>query len=403
MPYTYKGEVDMKLYNGEELKLGKDRNNSESQMSFEEITQKYHQGQIRIVTEQARYPLNTIVGLIDSGNYILKPGFQRRHRWDNLRKSKLIESFIINVPIPPVFLYETTYSKYEVMDGLQRITAIYEFYNDGFALEGLEEWSELNGYKYSELPEVIRLGIDRRYLSSIILLQETAKNELQALNMKQLVFERLNSGGVDLSDQETRNALYDGALNQLCLELSNDVKFRKLFSIPSNVEKKNKITGNVLYDKMEDVELILRFFAFRQIEKWTSNYIKKFLDEYLILGNNFSKETLKQLGENFKETIDLIYNIMGESAFRLWRTTRGSDELKQVTKPTKVLYDPLMLAFCQYTEKADMLLDNKNEICQAIKRIFEERPELFISRFNKNDIIKRRDAIKEAIDKAMGE
>ena len=297
----------MKLYSGEALKLGKDKIENGVKMSFDEITRKYHQGQIRIVTEQARYPLNTIVGLIESGNYILKPGFQRRHRWDNKRKSKLIESFIINVPIPPIFLYETTYSKYEVMDGLQRITAIYEFYNDGFALEGLEEWSELNGYKYNELPEVIKLGIDRRYLSSIILLQETAKNELEALNMKQLVFERLNSGGVDLSDQETRNALYDGALNKLCLELSCNTKFRKLFAIPVNVDKKNKITGNVLYDKMEDVELVLRFFAFRQIEKWTDNYIKKFLDEYLILGNEFSEDTLKNLEKCFKETIDIIY------------------------------------------------------------------------------------------------
>lgn len=393
----------MKLYNGEELKLGKERVGSETKMTFEEISQKYYQGQIRIVTEQARYPLNTIVGLIDSGNYILKPGFQRRHRWDGQRKSKLIESFIINVPIPPVFLYETTYSKYEVMDGLQRITTIYEFYNDGFALEGLEEWPELNGYKYSELPEVIRLGIDRRYLSSIILLQETAKNELEALNMKQLVFERLNSGGVDLSDQETRNALYDGALNQLCLKLSNNVKFRKFFAIPANVEKKNKITGNVLYDKMEDVELILRFFAFRQIEKWTSNYIKKFLDEYLILGNNFSKDTLKLLEKNFSDTIDLIYEIVGESAFRLWRTAKGSGELKQVTKPTKVLYDALMLAFCQYTECMDAVLKNKDQICQGIKRVYTERPELFISRFNKNDIIKRRDIIREVIDKAIGE
>ena len=352
----------MKLYSGEALKLGKDKIENGVKMSFDEITRKYHQGQIRIVTEQARYPLNTIVGLIESGNYILKPGFQRRHRWDNKRKSKLIESFIINVPIPPIFLYETTYSKYEVMDGLQRITAIYEFYNDGFALEGLEEWSELNGYKYNELPEVIKLGIDRRYLSSIILLQETAKNESEALNMKQLVFERLNSGGVDLSDQETRNALYDGALNQLCLELSCNTKFRKLFAIPVNVDKKNKITGNVLYDKMEDVELVLRFFAFRQIEKWTDNYIKKFLDEYLILGNEFSEDTLKNLEKCFKETIDIIYEIMGESAFRLWKASRDGNEVKQVTKPTKVLYDAFMLAFCQYLEQTEKIYEKKDKI-----------------------------------------
>ena len=393
----------MKLYSGEALKLGKDKIENGLKMSFDEITRKYHQGQIRIVTEQARYPLNTIVGLIESGNYILKPGFQRRHRWDNRRKSKLIESFIINVPIPPIFLYETTYSKYEVMDGLQRITAIYEFYNDGFALEGLEEWSELNGYKYNELPEVIKLGIDRRYLSSIILLQETAKNELEALNMKQLVFERLNSGGVDLSDQETRNALYDGALNKLCLELSCNTKFRKLFAIPVNVDKKNKITGNVLYDKMEDVELVLRFFAFRQIEKWTDNYIKKFLDEYLILGNEFSEDTLKNLEKCFKETIDIIYEIIGESAFRLWKVSRDGYEVKQVSKPTKVLYDAFMLAFCQYLEQTEKIYEKKDKIRDEVKKVFIEKSELFTSRFNKNDIIKRRDAIKNAVDKVIGE
>lgn len=393
----------MRLYPGEELKVGKDRIEKNLKVSFEEITKKYHQGQIRIVTEQARYPLNTIVALIDSGNYVLRPGFQRRHRWDIQRKSKLIESFIINVPIPPVFLYETTYSKYEVMDGLQRITAIYDFYNDGFALDGLEEWSELNGYKYSELPEVIKLGIDRRYLSSIILLQETAKNEMEALNMKQLVFERLNSGGVDLSDQETRNALYDGSLNQLCLELAENERFLKMFKIPVSVKKKNVITGNALYDRMEDAELVLRFFAFRQIEKWTSSYIKKFLDEYIILGNKFSKETLNNLKKNFNKTIELIYEIMGESAFRLWKVSGEEGELKQVLKPTKVLYDAYMLAFCQYTDEADKILKNKEQIYLEIKKIFKERPELFISRFNKNDIIKRRNAIKAAIDKAIEE
>lgn len=393
----------MRLYGGEELKLNNGKSEHESKMSFEEITRKYHQGQVRIVTEQARYPLNTIVGLIDSGNYILNPGFQRRHRWEPQRKSKLIESFIINVPIPPVFLYETTYSKYEVMDGLQRITAIYEFYNDEFALEGLEEWSELNGYKYSELPEVIRLGIDRRYLSSIILLQETAKNELEALNMKQLVFERLNSGGIELSDQETRNALHDGKLNQMCLELSKNVKFRKLFNIPANVDKKDGITGNALYDRMEDVELVLRFFAFRQIEKWMNKYIKKFLSEYLIIGNNFSEETLADLKMCFNETIDIIYEVMGESAFRLWKATPNSNELKQVPKPTRVLYDPFMLAFCQYIDQADKILENKEKIFAEIKKVFAESPEFFISRFNKSDIIRRREAIKNAIDKVVGE
>ena len=113
--------------------------------------------------------------MIDSGNYELNPDFQRRRRWNNEKKSKLIESFIMNVPIPPIFLYENDFSHYEVMDGLQRLTTIYDFYTDKFELEGLQLWRELNGRTYSSLPEKVKKGIDRRYLSSIILLQGKCK------------------------------------------------------------------------------------------------------------------------------------------------------------------------------------------------------------------------------------
>ncbi|EKN6348121.1 DUF262 domain-containing protein, partial [Yersinia enterocolitica] len=154
------------------------------------------QGEIRIVTEQARYPLNTISSqIVHNKDYKLDPEFQRRHRWNNKRRSALIESLIINVPIPPIFLYEYDFSSYEVMDGLQRLTAIAKFYDDEFELEGLSQWPELNGRTYSTLPDKIRKGIDRRYISSIILLNETAKTSVQADFMKQMVFDRINSGG----------------------------------------------------------------------------------------------------------------------------------------------------------------------------------------------------------------
>src|SRR5208337_1398120 len=184
------------------------------------INQKYIKGDVRIVTEQARYPLNTIASMVESEDYKLNPEFQRRHRWDTDKRSRLIESFIMNVPIPPIFLYEDRYSHYEVMDGLQRLTAIYEFYKDRLVLEGLEEWPELNGRSYSSLPEQLRRGVDRRYLSSVILLQETAKDPTEAQRLKQMVFERINSGGVKLEPQESRNAIYDGPLNRLCIKLA---------------------------------------------------------------------------------------------------------------------------------------------------------------------------------------
>ena len=152
--------------------------------SDSKINEKYMAGEVRIVTEQARYPLDTITGMVSSGKYNLMPTFQRRHRWDDEKKSRLIESFIMNVPIPPIFLYEVKFSEYEVMDGLQRLSTICDFYEDKFCLTGLKLWPELNGKRYSELPEMVRQGIDRRYLSSIILLQESAKTAQKAQDMK---------------------------------------------------------------------------------------------------------------------------------------------------------------------------------------------------------------------------
>ena len=208
----------MNLLSGETFKLDKAKKINKH-LSDSQINEKYSKGEIRIITEQARYPLDGITNMLDSGKYNLNPEYQRRKRWDVQQQSKLIESFIINVPIPPIFIYEVSFANYEIMDGLQRLTAISDFYRDKFSLTGLEEWSELNGRKYSDLPKSVREGIDRRYLSSIVLLNETAKDPEIADSLKQMVFGRLNGGGDKLTSQESRNALFMGTFNNLCIKL----------------------------------------------------------------------------------------------------------------------------------------------------------------------------------------
>jgi Protein of unknown function DUF262 len=130
---------DEVLFEGEELNWDVDQAPDGATLTNAQIDNKYTAGEVRIVTEQARYPMGTIPQLTTSGQYNLNPEFQRRHRWSEEKQSRLIESFIMNVPVPPIFPYEDEYSHYEVMDGLQRLTAITEFYEDRFALTGLEE------------------------------------------------------------------------------------------------------------------------------------------------------------------------------------------------------------------------------------------------------------------------
>lgn len=381
-------------------------------ISDQEINDKYRKGEMRIVTEQGRINLDSIVNLLESkqngkSKYILNPEYQRRKRWTNKQKSLLIESFIINVPIPPIFLYEVEYAVYEVMDGLQRLTAIYDFYTEKFALENLEYWKELEGRKYSDLPENVKAGIDRRYLSSIILLEETAKNKEEAENLKQIVFERLNSGGEKLTPQETRNALYSGRFNQMCVKLAENEYFRRMWNLPLEKEveelllksedelKETSYTTNDIrsYRKMDDVELVLRFFAYRHIEKLTSP-VEKFLDNFLKNANDFSNETIEELQKLFIDTIELTYNILGEKAFALPQK-ENSQEYKS---PTKTIYDSMMQAFAQninykdtFLEKKDLLVSTLYKDVDALNRTDKDKnPYLFDGRYNnRKDVIVR--------------
>ncbi len=370
---------------GENFTIEKADTKTNIAVSDEKINEKYLKGEIRIITEQARYPLDTISTMISSGKYNLNPEYQRRKRWGVIQQSKLIESFIINVPIPPIFLYEVEYAKYEVMDGLQRLTAIDDFYKGKFALEGLEEWKELNGKTYDKLPSKVREGIDRRYLSSIVLLNETAKNKEEAEFLKQIVFGRLNSGGDKLTPQETRNALFGGPFNNFCIQLSKNPDFRNLWGFPKyNFSKEGTVLNEQelldsgdAYRAMEDVELVLRFFAFRHYENLSSfKSQEKFIDEYLNQANSFPANTIEQLGKIFTDCVDILNTIFGSEAFFMPETTQKK------TTPTKTIYDPLMQSISKILDKRTILIE-KAEYIRSQK--FQDKANLIIQDKVKNN------------------
>jgi len=331
------------------------KNNKKSELAIDE---KYDQGYSRVVTENGAYKVSLIKDVFSQDNYNLHPDYQRRITWDNKKRSKLIESLIINIPIPPVFLYEYEFDKYEIMDGLQRISAIVDFYNDKFKLTGLTEWSELNGKKYSKLPVKIKEGIDRRQLQVITLLKESASSLDRADMIKRLVFERLNTGGVKLQPQEIRNAIYKGEGNKMCYELSQNIIFRKLWDIPVSVESevneydyefielvddeklKKQIEKHVLYKRMYDVELVLRYFAMRYLDEFDYQ-LSEFLDNTLIVLNTYSENELEKLKEIFIDAIEKAYKLFGDAAFKYFADNKWST-------PAKMIYDPMMIVLSQH-------------------------------------------------------
>lgn len=366
-------------------------------LTDDQINDKYLKGEVRIVTEQARYPLNTIKDMFSSNDYILNPEFQRRHRWSVEKQSKLIESFIMNVPIPPIFLYEKDFSVYEVMDGLQRISAIKDFYEDKYQLQGLEIWPELNDRKYSNLPDQIRKGIDRRYISSIVLLKETAKSREEAEKIKQMVFSRINSGGAKLEDQEYRNAQCSGMFNRMIINLARNEYFCYIFDIPQKTNNEDleeckiseELKDNSLFKTMKDVEIVLRFFALRRI-KWMGDFtLSKFLDMYAYQADKIDDmnfiNSCKQL---FEETIKFALELLGDKAFCLYKSDKNGD-YRWTKRPTMIMYDALMNVLSKNLEHKEQILNKKEQVIKNFEKLFSD---------NNNDVLLNgRDTSRNAI------
>lgn len=361
--------------------------------SDSKLDEKYVRGEVRIVTEQGAIPVDEILTMVSGSKYELNPEFQRRRRWTVERQSRLIESLIINVPIPPIFLYEDSYNHFEVMDGLQRLTAIADFYAGLYPLTSLEEWPELNGRVYQTLPEQVRRGIDRRRIPTITLLKETASELLEAQRLKQVVFERINSGGIDLSPQESRNALYPGPMNSLCERLARNPSFCSTWGLPApdideitSGTRSEELLSDSVYRRMDDVELVLRFFAHRQrVRLLKSGRLDRYLDQYLREANRFSETTLAALEALFVETIQLVFDVLGRGAFWLWRTRAGRYDW--VERPTVVAYDPIMAGFSRMLDRGDRLREMAEPLRGSLPSFYETNGALFDGRkTNASDI-----------------
>lgn len=321
----------------------------------------------RIISEFSRIPLNSILSLYEKSYFKLDPEYQRHLKWSDTQKSKLIESLILNIPIPPVFLYEYSLSKTEVMDGIQRISAIIDFLLNKYNLQGLQFLNELNGKKFSELNEESQNSITRRHLSSIIILNESSNNPIKEKQIKRLIFERLNTGGVLLTSQEVRHAIYPGKFLDACIELSKDGNFKKLWDIDNN-------RRGSLDRKYE--ELVLRFFALRSISTFhTENRnIEDLLDRYLYFANQLSEEEINKLVTLFQNTMSIILNTLGVDAFQ-----KNSKGLK-----AKLLSDPIMLVFSNYVDMRSKLAECQKiieDIFKSVKYDSAENKKLFNGKY----------------------
>jgi hypothetical protein len=328
-------------------------------LSDAELNERYKAGEDRIVTESNREKIPNFVKALEKKDYMqVRPFYQRRSRWDAKRQSRLIESFIMNIPVPPLFLYEKDYNKYEVMDGQQRITSLKSFYAGEFKLTGLEIWKELNGRTYSTLPSLVRSGLDRRSISYIVVLRESTPDEEDAVFLRQTVFARLNTGGVILEHQEIRNSLFQGPFNDLLIQLSQANDFRDAFGLPRYTPEEEEanvpIKGETMYQKMEDTEAVLRFFALRHIEHYTRG-MHGFLDLYMARARAFSDADLATLKSLYLDCLNLALALYGNLVFRPYK----SETNEWASRPYRAFYDAVMVGLSSILDRKDVLFEKR--------------------------------------------
>lgn len=357
-----------------------------------EIETFYERSRLRIVQEKNDFFLPHVVDFIEKrawGN--LRPEYQRRLRWDQRKKSQLIESFIMNVPVPPVFLFEASLGEFEVMDGQQRLSAIVDFLQNRFELRGLEVWPPLNGRRFDDLPATLKRALNRSKISAITLSAEGVTDEA-TIDLRTQVFERLNTGGERLNAQELRNSIYGGPFNGLLLELSALRAFTDAWDIPPHADNidadgtpSEELRSNNLYKRMTDVEIVLRFFAFLG-DVHIVGSVKRMLDEAMDRKMAASAEELEADRELFTATLGKAVTLLGENAFRM--PSRDGERVV-LSRP---LFDAVMVAIARMRAQWGALqnVDAARTAMDGIKDPASQTYELLVARANTAAAIKQR-------------
>ena len=219
--------------------------------------------------------LQELLRMLESDQITIAPAYQRQFRWDTERCSQLIESLILGIPIPNLFMATNEDNTWEAVDGVQRLSAIVKFAGSdelreklklasALALEGLKKVDRFNGLQFRDLPQTIQQHIRTRPLKVVTL------NDKSDKVVRFDLFERLNTGGVSLSSQEIRDCVYQGPFAEKLDELAATSDFRTVVKLTNRQMKDGTIE-----------ECVLRFFSYLERYKKFDHSVTDFLNDYM--------------------------------------------------------------------------------------------------------------------------
>ena len=245
--------------------------------------------------------IEQLVTRIKYGEIDLTPDFQRlRGIWNGERKSRLIESLLLRIPIPVFYVAAHENDDWSVVDGLQRMSTIFDFVNGKFGLEKLQYLTSFEKLKHEELPRPMQRRISETQL--IVNVIEPGTPPEVMFN----IFLRINTGGMTLNGQEIRHALHPGPIREYLQKLAESPNFLRA-------------TGkSVKPTRMADRECVLRFLSFflSSPEKYSENDLDKFLSDAMKTINKMSESERKEIEKNFDKAMTTAYGIFGNDAFR---------------------------------------------------------------------------------------
>lgn len=277
---------------------------------------------------------------------LLKPELQRNYIWDKVEASRFIDSLLLGLPVPSIFLANTAEDCKLIIDGYQRIMTVYDFVTGiwskdkkVFKLSVSEKINERwRGKAFKELSPAEQRKIRSTTIHSIIFEQAEPKNDDTSLFQ---IFERINTGGRALTTQEIRNCVYQGEFNRLLFTLNAEKEWRNLF-------------GTEVDPRMRDMEFILRYFALNtdtiKNKQKGSISLKKLLNEFMGDKSHSSNNYIKNSAENFRNTISFIYNNIGQHAF-FNIISNDPGKIRKRFYPT--IFDSLVVATSIALEKLD--------------------------------------------------
>lgn len=289
-------------------------------------------------TEQYDFSVSTLVGMMEKGEMTI-PEFQRRYVWSDRQASRLVESLIIQCPIPVIYLNQEKNETFSVIDGNQRLNSLKRFVEDAFSLAGLTSYPELTGLRYSQLDKRFQRHISNRVLRCTVILKETHPQ------VKFDVFERLNSGAVALTRQELRHGLYYGSLLKTASAIAKELKLENHFG-----GRKDK--------RMKAEELVVRYWALSEGIDAYEKPLASFISNYAETNRNLSDAELNTLSDGIRAAHARAVHLFGPHCF--------SFSKEGASRFNAAVFDAQMVACSKLTSaKFQTLKSKRNAIQEA--------------------------------------